>query len=149
MLTHRSVQHCRDKVLSNALHLKHNLFVTFLFRSNQNGAFRVHSNYLQQKDKSRIKTPGWVTFAWSLWCIQVNWWIWSMRNLICAGVSLNPRSQICFYKSLSLVGCVRLAFTLGHLSFNFRATPVSVPPVPAPATNMSNLPESRTFSPLN
>ena len=30
---------------------------------------------------------------------------------------------------------------LGHFSFNLRAVPERVPPVPAPATNMSIFPE--------
>lgn len=53
-LTHRSVQHCRDEVISDALHFKHILFVSvLLWWFNQNGAFRVHSNYLKQKTQHR------------------------------------------------------------------------------------------------
>lgn len=42
MPTHRSVQHCGDKVVSNALHLK-SLIALLLWLN----ALRVHSNYLK------------------------------------------------------------------------------------------------------
>lgn len=45
--THRSVQNCRDEVVSNALHFKWNLLFILLFWFNQNGSLRVHTNYLK------------------------------------------------------------------------------------------------------
>ena len=47
------------------------------------------------------------------------------------------------YLTIEMYGTFRirgLTLMLGHRSFSLRAMPVMVPPVPAPATNMSTLP---------
>ena len=48
--THRSVQNCRDEVVSNALHFKRGRVFILLFGFNQNGALGIHTDYLKNKD---------------------------------------------------------------------------------------------------
>ncbi len=150
-VTHRSIQDGGYKVIPDALHLILGFISPVqLFRLSEDRALWVHCNNLNES--RRIFSDAWllhlcVTYKTAIYMIlfqfNIMWFTLPVIIFLAdiwSGVFVTK--LVHFTKLLCIRSQGQSVSTLifGHFSFSLRAMPVIVPPVPAPATNISTLP---------